>query len=119
MTQLTNLKVMDTQDRHSVDLVGPLPLSSNRNKYVLTTMDGFSKYTTSTLIPSKEAAVVANALMNTWVCQFGCPSKIHSNGGNEFENRLWAQLCDRLQISKSFTPSYNPSPISWNISIEA
>ena len=91
-----------------VDLVGPLPLSPNKNKYVLTTMDGFSKYTTATPIPSKEATVVANALMNTWICQFGCPSNIHSDRGKEFENRLWSQLCDRLQISKSVTPSYNP-----------
>ena len=53
-------------------------------------MDGFNKYTTATPIPSKEAAVMADALMNTWVCQFGCPARIHSDRGKEFENILWA-----------------------------
>ena len=50
-----------------VDLVEPLPLSPNQNKYVLTTMDMFSIYTTATPMPSKEATIVANALMNTWI----------------------------------------------------
>ena len=82
-----------------VDLVGPLPLSPNRNKYVLTTMDSFSKYITATPIPSKDAAVVANALMNTWSASLVVQPEFTVR--IKFENRLLAQLCDHLQIAKS------------------
>ena len=39
---------------------------------------------------------------------FGCPTRIHSDQGTEFKNKLWTGLMDRLQIEKTETPAYNP-----------
>ena len=92
-----------------MDLFGPLPESNKGDCYVLTCQDGFSKFAVAHPIPCKEAEVVANQLIETWITKFGCPETIHSDQGTEFENKIWHALCDRLEIQKTHTPSYNPN----------
>ena len=91
-----------------VDLVGPMPENDRGNKYIVTMMDGFTKYVSAVAIPCKEAGVVANALIEGWITKFGCPTCIHTDQGKEFVNNIWSQLCDRLQIRKTTTPAYSP-----------
>ena len=91
-----------------MDLVGPMPETPDGMKYIVTLQDGFSRYASATTIPNKEACTVANALLETWITKFGCPVRIHTDQGREFHNSIWHQLCDRLQINKTTTPSYNP-----------
>ena len=43
-----------------LDLVGPLPETPDGMKYILTYQDGFSRFVCTSLIPCKEAAIVAN-----------------------------------------------------------
>ena len=92
-----------------IDLVGPLPETEKGDRYIATMQDGFSRYCAACTIPNKEASTVANALLDTWVTKYGCPVRIHSDQGKEFHNKIWHQLCDRLQISKTVTPAYNPN----------
>ena len=91
-----------------VDLVGPMPKSHKDNLFICTMQDGFSKYVTAVMIPCKEAPVVANAVLEGWITKFGCPDRIHTDQGTEFKNKLWKDLMDRLQITKTETPPYNP-----------
>ena len=91
-----------------IDLVGPMPETPDGMKYIVTMQDGFSRYCTACTIPNKEAVTVANALLDAWITKFGCPVRIHSDQGKEFQNSIWHQLCDRLQIQKTTTPAYNP-----------
>ena len=91
-----------------IDLVGPMPETPEGMKYIVTMQDGFSRYCTACTIPNKEAITVANALLDAWITKFGCPTRIHSDQGREFQNSIWHQLCDRLQIAKTTTPAYNP-----------
>ena len=92
-----------------IDLVGPMPETDKGDRYIATMQDGFSRYCAASTIPNKEASTVANALLDTWVTRFGCPVRIHSDQGKEFHNKIWHQLCDRLQITKTVTPAYNPN----------
>ena len=48
-------------------------------------------------------------LLDNWITKFGCAVRIHSDQGKEFCNNIWNQLCDRLQITKTVTPAYNPN----------
>ena len=91
-----------------IDLVGPLPETPDGMRYILTMQDGFSRYSAACTLPNKEAVTVANALLDAWITKFGCPVRIHSDQGKEFQNSIWTQLCDRLQIQKTTTPTYNP-----------
>ena len=91
-----------------VDLVGPLPETDKGDKYIVTMQDGFSKFVGASTIPNKEAITVANAVVDNWITKYGCPSRIHTDQGREFVNKIWTQLMDRLQITKTETPAYSP-----------
>ena len=45
-----------------MDLVGPLPVSNNENKYILTIFDHFSYFVVTVPIPDKSAKTVLQPL---------------------------------------------------------
>ena len=91
-----------------VDLVGPLPVTTNQERYVLTVEDGFTRHGNAYPIRNKEAVTVARVLVDQYCTDFGFPEAIHSDNGTEFVNAVWEQLCDKLGIKKTTTPTYNP-----------
>ena len=49
-----------------IDLVGPLPVTSEGNKYVVTMIDYFSKWPEAEPLPDKTASGVAMFLFNVF-----------------------------------------------------
>ena len=95
-------------ERVYCDLVGPLT-EVQGYKYILTLQDSFSKMAFAYPIRSKDPEVVANAIIDKHISHYGCMAELKSDCGGEFQNKLWAHLCDRLQIRKTFTPAGNPN----------
>ena len=62
-----------------VDIVGPFEVKANGDRLVLTMQDGFKKFVCEHPIRNKEATVVVDQLMDSWIIKFGCPSTICSN----------------------------------------
>ena len=91
-----------------VDLIGPLPETWQQEKYLLSVEDGFTGHANAYPLHNKEAATVARVLIDEYCCDYGFPEAIHSDNGKEFVNELWEQMCDRLGIRKTTTPTYNP-----------
>ena len=91
-----------------IDLVGPLPVTNKQERYVLTVEDGFTRHGNAYPIRNKEATTVARCLIENYCSDYGFPEGIHSDNGKEFVNEVWNQLCDRLGIKKTTTPTYNP-----------
>jgi hypothetical protein len=50
--------------RCHVDLIGPFPLSKNKNKYLLVMIDAFSSYVECVPTPNKEAATIYQAFLS-------------------------------------------------------
>ena len=96
-------------ERLSIDLVGPLPETDNKDRYVMTVQCMFTKFVQCFPLPNKEAETVANILVERYICNFGCPAEIHTDRGREFHNKLWTELFDCLEIKKTVTPPYNPN----------
>ena len=48
--------------------------------------EAFSKLAELVALPNKEAQTVAEALFNRWICRYGLPEEILSDGGKEFCN---------------------------------
>ena len=63
-------------ERVGIDLCGPFPLSHDNKQYILTMTDCFSKWTEAIAIQDKRASTIAQELINTWICHFGCPLQI-------------------------------------------
>lgn len=95
-------------DRIALDILGPLPVTSNNNEYIMVVGDYFSKYTEAYALQNHTALTVADKLVTEFICRFGVPSVLHSDQGPEFESRLFKQMCSLLGIEKTRTVPYNP-----------
>ena len=94
-------------DRIALDILGPLPVSSDGNEYILVIGDYYTKFTEAYAIKDHTALTVADKLVTEFICRFGVPSIIHSDQGPEFESRLFKEMCRLLGIEKTRTVPYN------------
>ena len=75
-------------ERCHLDLFGPLRVSKTQKKYILAITDAFTRYAKVCAIENKTAKVVAEAFYKTWICNFGCPKEIVTDGGKEFTSDI-------------------------------
>ena len=94
--------------RVHLDLFGAIKSSSNKNNYILCMTDAFTKYAEVVALPDKEAPTVATQFFDKWICRYGVPSQIHTDGGKEFINNLSKELCEKLEIKHSKNTPYHP-----------
>jgi transposase InsO family protein len=106
-------------ERVAVDVLGPLPVSENGNKYILIAMDYFTKWPEAYALPNQEAETVVKVLVDQFVSRFGTPVELHSDQGRNFESRVFSEMCKLLGIKKTKLRLYTPSPTEWwNVLIE-
>ena len=105
------MKYTDTArplDRVHVDLTGPLPETQAGHKYIMVIKDYLTKYVWLIPLKTKTAVEVAEAFVGEFVCQAGVPGRVVSDRGNEFVNRLLANVSRILGINRISTTPYNP-----------
>jgi len=110
-----NLKLVDPHDNGSfnvnkvicIDLVGPITLSNNKNKYILSILDQFSRFVAAVPLPDKSAWSVVNAIMTNWISLYGAPAMIRMNQGKEFDNALLKNLLNSLDVNIKIGFSHN------------
>ena len=106
---LQPLPIVDQPNqRVHVDLFGPLKASANCKKFILCITDAFTKYAEVIAIENKQADTVASEIFTKWVCRFGSPIQIHSDGGTEFCNQLADDLYQKLDIKHTRTSPAHP-----------
>ena len=96
-------------ERVHLDFLGPLPITSDGNEYVLVMVDQFTKWIECIPLPSQSAELTAKAALNEMFCRLGCPFEIFTDQGRNFESELFKSLCDLLHIHKARTTAYHPS----------
>lgn len=94
--------------RVHADLFGPLKTSGSGKKYILCITDAFTKYVELVALPDKEAETVAQGLFNRWICRYGSPLQITTDGGKEFCAKLSNQLYQLMDIDHLTTSPYHP-----------
>ncbi len=89
------------------DLFGPLKTTDNSKAHVLCITDAYTKYSELCVVHNKEAQTIASAIISNWICRFGIPEQIFSDGGKEFANKLLSYICEFLKIAKNkITPAH-------------
>ena len=83
-----------------VDILGPLPLSTRCNRYILVAIDHFTKWVEILPIPDQSAENCTEYLLNEFFAQFGNPTTLLSDQGWNFESQLLAKLYHLLEIRK-------------------
>jgi hypothetical protein len=60
----------------AMDLIGPLEETARANRYILTTVDYFTKWLEAVPMPAKDAVTVAEAVHKHIYCHNGAPHQI-------------------------------------------
>ena len=93
----------------AIDLIGPLPLTQEGHKYILTAIDYTTRYTLVTPIRSKEATVVAGAIWDSVVAHWGCPAVLISDQGTEFRNKVLRRMAEIGGFNHKMVTIYHPA----------
>ena len=94
--------------RISIDFVGPFPISTRGNRYILTVKDTFTRWIEAFPVANADASTVCRLLDEQIFCRFGLPERIHADNGTHFTARRLRELADILGIEVTHTPAYNP-----------
>ncbi|GBM52432.1 Retrovirus-related Pol polyprotein from transposon 412 [Araneus ventricosus] len=92
----------------ALDILGPFPVTTKGNRYVLVLMDYFTKLPEAIPIPDQEASTVAEELVRSWISCYGVPMILHSDQGTNFNSALFTELCKLLGILKTRTTALHP-----------
>ena len=90
-----------------VDLLGPFSNQVSRARYLLSMMDGFSRYVVVVPTRSKSAVDVSSAILDFWVKVYGAPKKYYADKGAEFTANLTQSMLNKLGIPICFAHPEN------------
>ncbi len=98
----------DIFERWGVDIVGLLPITRKGNRYIVVTMDYFSRWPEARPLKIANADTVATFLYEEIICRFGASRTLQSDRGIHFVNELIQRLTKWFKIKHSLLSPYHP-----------
>ena len=94
-------------DHIQIDLIGPLPTSSNGFSWILTTVDVMTGFS---LLRAMHHKTMEEVAIHLWqmICEYGTPKIIQSDNGAEFVNGVIKELSTLFGIDHCLITPYNP-----------
>ena len=91
-----------------IDLVGPLPRSSDGFNHIFTMVDHSSRWLEAIPLSSTNTACIAAAFTSSWVARYSVPDHLTSDRGPQFCSALSSELSQRWGIKHHLTTGYHP-----------
>ena len=88
--------------------MGPIPLTENENKYILSCKERLSEYQTDIPIRDQEAETVQRALIEKVITVFGSPGSILTECASKFTGEFMRLLRRHVKILKIITILFRP-----------
>uniref|UniRef100_A0A1B6GZR8 RNA-directed DNA polymerase n=1 Tax=Cuerna arida TaxID=1464854 RepID=A0A1B6GZR8_9HEMI len=96
-------------DHLAIDIIGPLPTSIGNVKYLLITLDIFTKFVKLYPMRTANTRTIINKLFGHHFINYGAPKKIQSDNGSQFKSKAWLKKLKENNIIPIFSPVYYPS----------
>jgi len=95
-------------EKCALDIVGPLTITTQGNKYLLTFQDSLTKFSKAIPIPNQEANTISKEFVTKIILEHGIPEKILTDQGTNFLSEIFKNTCKLLKINKIQTTAYHP-----------
>ena len=100
------LPILDSfNDRVHIDTIGKM--KGSEHSWLLVITCAFSKYVVAIPLKARDAATQANAILEHWICRFGCPKTIIHDGDPSYCSELFQKLCKLLNTKTIQISSYH------------
>lgn len=90
-----------------LDIIGPMPLSFGF-RYCLTAVDRYTRWPEAYPLADITAETCASAFISGWVARFGCPEKITTDRGKQFDSQLFQCMSSIIGAYHCPTTAYHP-----------
>ncbi|KHJ76344.1 integrase core domain protein, partial [Oesophagostomum dentatum] len=92
------------------DIIGPLSLTLDGNKYIIMFVDAFSKHVTVEALPDQKANTTMQTFINRFVARFGLPETLVTDQGSNYVSDGFRSLLRNLHIHhRTSTPYHHES----------
>ncbi|KIH67264.1 integrase core domain protein [Ancylostoma duodenale] len=104
-----NITSRPWQRIHS-DIIGPLPMTLDGNKFILIFIDSFSKYIVAEPLPDQKANTTAQTFITRFVARFGLPETLVTDQGSDYMSETFRCLLRNLHVNhRTSTPYHHES----------
>lgn len=91
-----------------VDILGPLPETNNKMRYILMTICSFSKWLIASPMSDQTAASVCDAFLRDVICQHGTPEEVTTDNGRQLVGKTFDGITKMFGFRHTTTSSYRP-----------
>ena len=102
------IKIGQAFERIGIDLVGPLPITTCNNRYIIVATDYLTRWPEAQAVPDAGALTLAKFIFTEIVCRHGIPKIILSDQGSNFRSDMIKALCENFLIRHKFSSPYHP-----------
>ena len=95
-------------DRVAMDILGPLPVTNDGNRYIIVFSDYYTRWPEAFALPSIEAPRIAQLLVDEIVARHSAPRKLLSDRGPNFLAAIVKEVCRLINTHRQHTTAYHP-----------
>lgn len=108
ITEFGSYELANRFEHIHVDIVGPLPTTEDGYRYCVTVIDRCTRWPEAFPTQDITAETVARVIYEGWICRYGCPNRLTSDQGRQFESHLFSELLKYLGVKRIRTTPYHP-----------
>ena len=95
-------------DRVGIDIVGPLSITGQGNRYIVVATEYLTKWPEAKALKDTKATTIAKFIYEDIICRHGCPKVLLSDQGTPFVNELVDSLCKLMTMHHRLSAAYHP-----------
>ena len=95
-------------DKVAMDILGPLPVTHDGNRYIIVFSDYYTHWPEAFALPSIEATRIAQLLIDEILARHGSPRTLLSDRGSNFLAAIVKEVCTLINTHRQHTTAYHP-----------